>query len=527
MHRRATLISPLLFAAAAWSAPLTTANPAAVLASRSNGLSESILSCPASRWPPTTVGTDNEPQAVDSVLADLLSQVSSSNIEATIRKLVSFGTRATLSVDISNATFGIGGARDWLYDQYASLAAASDKDAYPFLNSYIQEPDGDRITFAVNISSPGLFVPGTSYQSPQNPGRVYLVSGHYDSRNTDPINYEDPAPGADDDASGVSVSLELARIFSSPSAPKLRASLVFVAVAGEEQGLYGAENLAYTYRNATPPVNLEGMLNCDTIGSPNARNAYDTGNAPSASDPHTIRLFAQGIPPLSVENNTVRSQRLSIGGDNDSPTRNLARLIKEVAENEDTDMQVAIINRLDRYLRGGDHRPFLEAGYSAVRFTEPYEDYRHQHQDVRMEVDPDYPDAGEVQFGDLIDFVDFEYTARVGKVNAAAMYSLAQSPGVPLNVRVNTTELANDSQFLWDPPADGEDDVGSYELVWRATTAPQWQKVLDLGMGEEASDGSGRKTVTVGVSKDNVVFGIRARSKDGFRGVAVLPFPES
>ena len=513
------------FAAIARCAPLISTNPAAVLFPRQEGLPE-VLSCQASAWPPTSVGLDNTLQQPDDTLVDLLSQISPANIEASISKLVSFTTRATLSVNISNSTFGIGGARDWLLSEYSKYAAANPASGMQVsLNSYIQEPDGERITFPVNISNVVAFLPGSNYKSPSDPGRVYLISGHYDSRNTDPLNYEDPAPGADDDASGVAISLELARIFSAADL-ELRASLVFVAVAGEEQGLYGANNLAFTYANSTPPVNLEAMLNNDIVGSPNARSAYDTGNSPSTSDANTIRLFAQGLPPLTVENATIRAQRLSIGGENDSPTRNLARFIKEVSENESTNMTVAIINRLDRYLRGGDHTPFLNAGYSAVRFTEPYEDYRHQHQDVRMDVDPDYPDEGEIQYGDLIEYVDFEYTARVGKVNLAAMYSLAQSPGIPLNVRVNTTDLGNDSEFLWDPPADGEEYVDGYEVVWRATTAPQWQKVLDVGKGE-AVEGSetGRKRVTVGVSKDNVVFGIRARSIEGYRGVAVYPFP--
>lgn len=510
---------------ATYAVPVISDNPAAVLFSRQEGLPD-ILTCPASSWPPTTVGVENSLQAPDEMLAGLVSQVSAQNIENTIVQLVSFSTRATLSVNISNSTFGIGGARDWLYGQFNSYAAANpDAGLQVYLNSYIQEPDGDRVLFPVNISNVVALLPGTTYQSPENPGRVYVISGHYDSRNTDPTNYEDPSPGADDDGSGVSLSLELARIFSSPGMPKLRSTLVFTTVAGEEQNLFGANNLAFTFRNATPPVNVEGMLNCDTVGSPNARNAYDTGNAPSTSAPNVIRLFAQGVPPLTAENATVRSTRLSTGGDNDSPARNLARFIKEVAENSATNMTISVINRLDRFNRGGDHTPFLNAGYPGVRFTEPYEDYRHQHQDVRMDVDPQYPDAGPVQYGDLPEFVDYEYTARVGRVNVAALYSLAQSPGMPRNVLVNITDLANDSQFIWDPPADGEDNVAAYEVVWRATTAPQWQKVADVGMGQLVDEQTGTRSATVGVSKDNVVFGVRARSVDGFRGVAVYPFP--
>ncbi|RYP58608.1 hypothetical protein DL769_008863 [Monosporascus sp. CRB-8-3] len=247
------------------------------------------------------------------------------------------------------------------------------------------------------------------------------------------------------------------------------------------------------------------MFTNDIIGSPRADDGI-------TEDPHMIRLFAQGLPPLGVENATARERRLTIGGENDTPARNLARLVKEVAENEATGMNVSVIYRLDRYLRGGDHRPFLEAGFPAARFTEPHEDYAHQHQDVRVD-----PETGK-QYGDLPEFCDFEYIARVARVNGAALWSLANSAGMPRNVRVNTTALSNDSTFYWDPPVGGEEAVDGYEVVFRATNAPFWTDVIDVGLVNE---------VTVDLSKDNVVFGIRTRSVDGFRGVAVLPFPVS
>jgi hypothetical protein len=242
------------------------------------------------------------------------------------------------------------------------------------------------------------------------------------------------------------------------------------------------------------------MLNNDIVGSPTA----DDGT----KDPYVIRLFGQGLPPLNVESSSTRETRLSIGGENDTPTRNLARFIKEVGENSATQMNVSVIYRLDRFLRSGDHRPFLENGYPAVRFTEPHEDYAHQHQNVRVE--------GGKQYGDLPQFCDFEYIARVARVNGAALWSLAQSPGAPTNVRVNTTALTNDSTLYWDPPLAGEEGVKSYEVVWRATSAPFWTDVADVGLVNQ---------VTLHLSKDNVVFGVRARSADGSRGVAVLPFP--
>lgn len=457
----------------------------------------SIFSCDATNWPVTAVGEPNLPQEPSDDLASILVQVDAVRIEASILKLVSFGTRHTLSTQ-TNKTRGIGAARDWIASEFQRYANASDGRLTVGINSYIQQPDGSRILFPVNISNVVATLHGT-----ETPERLYVVSGHYDSRVSDVNNYEADAPGADDDASGVAISLELARIMSQPSVPRPRASIAFVAVAGEEQGLYGAQHLAQTYANSTPRVNVEGMFTNDIVGSPKA----DDGML----DPYTIRLFAQGLPPLNVENSSVRDTRLTIGGENDTPARNLARLVKEVAENAATGMNVSVIYRLDRYLRGGDHRPFLEAGYAAARFTEPNEDYAHQHQDVRV-------DGTGKQYGDLPEFCDYDYIARVGRVNGAALWSLANSPGVPRNVRVNSTVLSNDSVFYWDPPAGGEEAVESYEVVWRATDAPFWDHVLDVGLVH---------TVTVNLSKDNVVFGIRAKSTDGIRGVAVLPFPAS
>lgn len=300
------------------------------------------------------------------------------------------------------------------------------------------------------------------------------------------------------------MSLELARVMSQPQFPRPRATLVFAAVAGEEQGLYGSKFLADTFRNKS--ANVEGMFTNDIIGS----SKGDDG----ASEPHVVRLFAQGIPPLNVEDQRTREMRLAIGGENDTPARQLARFVKETAENKYTDMQVSVIYRLDRYLRGGDHRPFLEAGYPAARFTEPNEDFAHQHQYVRVGTDP--KTGRKKQYGDLPEFCDFEYIARVGRVNAATLWSLANSPGMPRNVRVNATALSNNSIFRWDPPAAGDEGVGGYEIVWRSTTAPFWTHVRDVGMSTQA---------TIDLSKDNVVFGIRARGKNGERGVAVLPFP--
>ncbi|KAI0399657.1 hypothetical protein F4802DRAFT_602785 [Xylaria palmicola] len=486
----------LIVAQAAFAAaiPLTSRNPASILYDKTKpAVPASIFACPASSWPPNKIGDANEPQQPSADLASILAHVDPACIEATIRKLVSFGTRHTLSTQTSK-TRGIGAARDWIHAEFQRYANASDGRLGVETVGYVQEPDGNRVTFPVRISDVVATLAGT------DANRLYVVSGHYDSRNTNILDYEGDAPGADDDASGVAVSLELARVMSNPRYPRPRASIAFVAVAGEEQGLYGSQFLAQTYANSTPRVNVEGMFTNDIVGSPKG----DDG----AADPHVIRLFGQGLPPLAVENATRREARLQIGGENDTPARNLARFVKEVAENGATQMNISFVYRLDRYLRGGDHRPFLEAGYPAVRFTEPNEDFAHQHQNVRVE--------NGKQYGDLVEFCDFAYIARVARVNGAALWSLARSPGTPTNVRVNATALGNDSTFYWDPPAAGEGGVAAYEVVWRATSAPFWTDVVDVGLVNRA---------TLDLSKDNVVFGIRARSADGYRGVAVLPFP--
>ena len=290
--------------------------------------------------------------------------------------------------------------------------------------------------------------------------------------------------------------MELARIIA-----KLhpRATMVFAAVSGEEQGLYGSTHLANTYKNASG--NVAGMFTNDIVGS----STSDTG----AKDPYNVRLFAQGVP--STENASTAATRLSIGGENDSPARELARFVNEVASNDVTQMRVETIYRADRYLRGGDHEAFLSAGYpAAARFTEPNEDFAHQHQDVRV-------DATGKQYGDLVQYCDFNYIKRVGAVNAAALWSLANAPAQPANVRIDTTFLSNNSTFYWSPgSSDNAVGVAGYEVVWRATASPVWTHRVSVG---------NVTTANVLLSKDNVIFGVRAVGTNGYHSPAVLPFP--
>ena len=424
------------------------------------------------------------PQQPDNELRAILREVDPRRVEAIVRKLVSFGTRHTLSTQ-DDPNRGIGAARDWIFAELSRYAASSGGRMTVELQSYIQQP-ADRIPVPTRITNVLATLRGSA-----TPERVYVVSGHYDSRVSDVMNATADAPGADDDASGVAVSMELARVLAT-RAPK--ATIVLAAVAGEEQGLYGARFMAAQFKAAG--VDVQGMFTNDIVGSSRA----DDGTV----DAHTVRLFAEGVP--TTETPAEAAIRRSVGGENDSPSRQLGRFVREVAVNHETDMNVRLIYRRDRYLRGGDHIGFLEQGYPAARFTEPNEDFAHQHQDVRVE--------NGVQYGDLPEFCDFPFIARVARVNGAALWSLATAPGTPKGVKIRTAALTNDSELLWTatPGATG------YEVVWRETTAPDWTHAIDVGPA---------LTAKIDLSKDNVFFGVRAVGPGGRRSPAAFPAPVS
>lgn len=429
-------------------------------------------------------GAPVRPQSPDPELRAVLREVDERRIEAIVRKLASFGTRHTLSAQDDPAR-GIGAARDWIFAEMSRYAEASGGRMTVELQSYVQQP-ASRIPVATRITNVLATLRGSTA-----PERVYVVSGHYDSRASDVMNATVDAPGADDDASGVAVAMELARVMAR-RAPE--ATVVFAAVAGEEQGLYGARHMAERFKAAG--VDLQAMFTNDIVGSPKA----DDGTR----DPRVVRLFAEGVP--SSETPEEAAVRRSVGGENDSPSRQLARFVRSVAENDATGMAVRVIHRRDRYLRGGDHIPFLELGYPAARFTEPHEDYAHQHQDVRVE--------GGRQFGDLPQFCDFPYIARVARVNAAVIWSLATGPGTPKGVRVRTDQLTNDTDLVWQRGP--EPDLAGYEVVWRETTAPDWTHVVAVG---------DVTTAKVDLSKDNAFFGVRAVDQAGRRSPVAFPTP--
>ncbi|MER5446884.1 M20/M25/M40 family metallo-hydrolase [Streptomyces sp. NPDC002764] len=454
-----------------------TATAAASAAALGAGAAPAEAAAPAP--PPTAQHPSRE-------LRSLLREVDPVRIEATVRRLVSFGTRHTLSAQDDPAR-GIGAARDWLLAELRSYAVESGGRMTVELQSYVQEP-ASRIPAATRITDVVATLRGSV-----TPERVYVVSGHYDSRVTDVMDATSDAPGADDDASGVAVVLELARVMAKR---RPAATIVFAAVAGEEQGLYGSTHLAELLKAAGTDV--QGMFTNDIVGSPTADDGTE--------DPHTIRLFAEGVP--SSETPEQAAIRRSVGGENDSATRQLARFVRDVADNDATGMHVRVVYRRDRYLRGGDHIPFLERAYPAARFTEPAEDFAHQHQDVRVE--------NGKQYGDLPEFCDFGFIARVARVNAAALWTLAQAPGTPKGVKIVTSALTNSTTLVWSRGT--EPDLAGYEVVWRETTAPEWTHVIPVG---------DVTTYEVDLSKDNVFFGVRARNTRGLRSPVAFPSPQT
>jgi hypothetical protein len=424
-------------------------------------------------------------QAPDRELRAILREIDPQRIEATIRRLVAFGTRHTLSAQ-DDPVRGIGAARDWIYQQLQTYAAASDGRMTVEKQAFVQ-PVSNRIPVPTTITNVIATLRGSV-----TPDRVYVVTGHYDSRVTDVLNATADAPGADDDASGVAVIMELARVMATR---RSEATLVFAAVAAEEQGLYGSDHMAQAFKNAG--ADIHAMFSNDIVGTGDAHDDHP-------AQPHSVRLFVEGVP--TTETPAQAGIRQSVGGENDGPSRQLGRFATSVASNAQTDMDVHVIWRRDRYLRGSDHISFLLRGYPAARFTEPRENFNHEHQDVRVE--------NGVQFGDLTEFVDFAYVARVARVNAATLWSLAQAPGTPKGVVIDTTQLTNASTLRWQ--AGPEPDLAGYELLWRDSTEPDWTHVIPVGKVT---------TATVDISKDNVQFGVRAVDKSGHRSPAAAPAP--
>lgn len=401
----------------------------------------------------------------------MLESIDPVQLDGYIAQLVGFGTRHTLSVTDDPAR-GIGAARE-------SIAAHFRKS--PRLqvefDAHRVEPDGRRVDVPTDVVNVVATLPGTM---PEAAGRHYYVIGHYDSRVTDPMNRTDDAPGANDDGSGTAVVMELARVMSQH---EYDATIVFMATAGEEQGLLGARAHAAAAREAD--VDIRAVLSNDIVGDPSGPSG--------AMHDDAVRVFSIALAP---EPNLGRLRTLAATHDGES--RQLARFVHDVGRRHALPVQAKMVFRRDRFLRGGDHTAFNEKGYAAVRFSEVEENYDRQHQDVRTEDGRSY--------GDLTEHVDTEYLAGVARLNAASLAHLANAPSSPGNARIVAAALSHDTTMRWE--ASPEPDVAGYEVVWRDTTAAQWTDTKDVGTALEA---------TLPMSKDNVFFGVRAYDADGYR----------
>jgi len=414
----------------------------------------------------------------------IVREISPQRIQAYVEKLVGFGTRHTMS-DTESNTRGIGAARRWIKAELERCGAGRLDVQF---QSHVH-PVASRISRPTEIVNVVATLPGTQ---PASRDRYYVVSGHYDSRVTDVMNATADAPGANDDASGTAAVMEMACVMARH---KFDASLVFMTVAAEEQGLYGSGD--YAAKAKAAGMDIAGMLNNDIIGSSHDEH----GKLDNAH----VRLFAEGVPPVKETTPALRTL-LQTGGENDSITRQLARHVKETGERYVPGFTVDIIYRRDRYLRGGDHSPFLDAGYAAVRFTEPHEDFDHQHQDLRTQ--------NGKKIGDLVEYVDPAYVAQVARVNAASLASLALAPAAPQDVKVRTANLDNGTDLVW--KANTEPDLAGYRIVWRDTTSPLWQGAQFVG---------NVTNYRVDLSKDNLLFGVQAVDKDGNVSPATYPLP--
>lgn len=414
----------------------------------------------------------------------MVKAVNQDSLKSYISKMVSFGTRNTLS-DIKSKTKGIGAARNWVVNKFNQFAKQSDGRLTAYLDTITFKPDGKRVDQPTLLGNAVAILKGTD----ANDKRVYVVSGHLDSRVTDVMNRTSDAPGANDDGSGVAGVIEAARIMSRY---KFSATIIFVAVSGEEQSLLGSGFMAAKAKKEN--WNVDAMLNNDMIGSNNSSETQIIDNT-------RLRVFSEGLPSFELDKN-AKSVR-QFGLENDGKSRQLARYVKEIGERYVDQLEVKLIYRNDRFLRGGDHTPFVENGFTAVRITEMNENFDHQHQDLRTEKG--------IKYGDLQEFMDFEYLRKNTGVNIAVLANLAKAPSSPTEVKVDVKNLSNATFLYWKAPANGT--VKGYYVLMRETSSAVWEKKFFTSATE----------LRLPYSKDNYLFAVQSVGNDDTESLPVVP----
>ena len=420
----------------------------------------------------------------DPVIEKIVSAINADSLRYNVNKLVGFGTRHTLSGHPSEGR-GIVAAREWVLSVFDDYAKKTQEQMIARMDRWILNPDGKRIDATVEMANVMAILHGTDTTDK----RILIICAHLDSRVSDAMNRKSDAPGANDDGSGVAAVIEAARVLSKYKFP---ATIIFAVLSGEEQGLLGGEHLAELAKQEA--WNVTAVLNNDIIGGDNINQNGSTGNG-------QLRVFSEGLPAMAtpVMFNTIRRYGL----ENDGASRQLARYIEEIAARYVANLDVRMIYRNDRYLRGGDHLPFADRGFPAVRFTEWNENYDHQHQDLQIQ-------DGK-KMGDLTEFMDFEYLRKNTATNVSVLANLAKSPRSPIDVTMDIRKLSNSTFISW-KPGDRKRTAGFYVLT-RETTAAQWQKKQFTPANE----------IELACSKDNYFFAVQSVSQEGNESLPVVP----
>jgi hypothetical protein len=438
-----------------------------------------VLSCFSFILPAQTI-IQKDPQ-----IDKMVDEVKADSLKSFINKLVSFGTRHTLSTT-TDPKRGIGGARNWIIAKFNEFAKSSNGRLTVELDKWILK-EGRRIDTIADMANAIAILRGTDTSDK----RIFLITGHMDSRVTDVMNRRADAPGANDDGSGTAAVMECARVMSKYQFP---ATIIFAALTGEEQGLYGSEHLAERAKQNN--WKIEAALNNDILGSNNSSETNIIENT-------RVRVFSEGLPAFELDKKAASIRQLGL--ENDGASRQLARYVKEIGERYVPNLEVVLVYRNDRFLRGGDHTPFVEKGFSAVRLTEMNENYEHQHQDLRTE--------NGTRYGDYAEFMDFEYLRKNTAVNLATLANLAKSPAIPEDVKIDVTNLTNSSLLTWKAPKSRR--VKGYYVLLRETYQGLWQKKFFTTATE----------LRLPYSKDNYFFAVQSVSEAGNESLPVLPTP--
>ena len=420
----------------------------------------------------------------DPEIEQMVKEISSDSLKSYIKTLVAFGTRNTLSIS-TNSKRGISAARNWVLQRFNEFAKQSNGRLSAIIDTATLQPDKRRVDTLLLLGNVMATLKGTDPKDK----RIFIISGHLDNMRTNVMDRINDAPGANDDGSGTAAVMECARIMSKH---QFAATIIFVAVSGEEQGLLGSTYMSEKAKKEN--WNIEAVLNNDIMGSNNSSETNIIDNT-------KVRVFSEGLPAYETEKNAVNIRNLGL--ENDGKARQLARYIKEVGERYVDNLQVVLVYRNDRFLRGGDHTPYVQRGFAAVRITEMNENYTRQHQDVRIE--------NGIQYGDLPEHIDYEYLRKNTGLNLSNLANLAKAPQMPDSVKMDVKKLTNSTYLYWQPPTVGK--VKGYYILMRETTSPVWQKKFFTAASE----------IRLPYSKDNYFFAVQSINETGNESLPVVP----